>query len=542
MIRTPGYREPGVLFVSSCNRENPPLIHTLADLRLRARPRWALTNGALILCLSLSTGVTAQSVETPQGESSDRNLSESFLTRVEQSENLKPSELAALFVAAGGRDGSSYRREIENFAREFRDWLGKLGEEPESPEARMLAIQRFVFKERSFVADLDLRDPENLFPDSILKRRRGFCLGMSLLLADLGERVGWPLEIASAPRHTFVRYSSESDNFNLETTQAGRLRRDEWYIRRYAPAVREDGRELLRSLSAREIAGHLVNNYGYVLLETGELAAAQREFQRALSLYPGLVEAQINAGVLAARRQQFAAALRQFELALKRWPGDTGLRLNRTQALLKLGRLDDAIEELISLNRLGADSPELDRATRAAEALLYPTLTEAGSWKLKQQLVDGRLARRARVQGTQSGIRGTYYARPDLTEEKFTRIDPDVSFQWKWNSPDRSRLPRDHFSVRWQGLLRVPEADDYTFYITCSDGVRVWIDDRAVINAWRRANDNFSRGSIPLRAGLHEIVVEYYETVGEAGITTFVTAEKKTKTLNLSKLLIVLKQ
>ena len=79
------------------------------------------------------------------------------------------------------------------------------------------------------------------------------------------------------------------------------------------------------------------------------------------------------------------------------------------------------------------------------------------------------------------------------------------------------------------------EDDNYTFYVQVSDGVRIWIDGRQVMNSWRRANDSFPKGSIELTAGLHDLRIEYFETVGESGISILMTADKKERPLDMKK-------
>ena len=74
----------------------------------------------------------------------------------------------------------------------------------------------------------------------------------------------------------------------------------------------------------------------------------------------------------------------------------------------------------------------------------------------------------------------------------------------------------DHFSARWTGVLRVPEARDYTFYLTSDDGARMWVDDTRIINEWIDRSPTTTDAAIALTAGDHPIRVEYFENGGGA--------------------------
>jgi beta-glucosidase len=75
----------------------------------------------------------------------------------------------------------------------------------------------------------------------------------------------------------------------------------------------------------------------------------------------------------------------------------------------------------------------------------------------------------------------------------------------------------DHFSVRWTGYF-VPEAtDDYKFYVSADDGVRLYIDDERVIDDWQRHGETLDTASKHLTAAQpYKIRLEYFENTGTA--------------------------
>ncbi|OVE76407.1 hypothetical protein BVX97_01075 [bacterium E08(2017)] len=116
-----------------------------------------------------------------------------------------------------------------------------------------------------------------------------------------------------------------------------------------------------------------------------------------------------------------------------------------------------------------------------------------------------------------SGLVGSYYDNSDFTNLKFTRIDPQIDFDWGAGSPSNSIAPTT-FSVRWEGLLLAPESGMYSFSTLASGGVRLSIDDTTVIDDWdehiRQWQDS---SSVYLTAGnMYAIQLELTESGGDA--------------------------
>ena len=76
----------------------------------------------------------------------------------------------------------------------------------------------------------------------------------------------------------------------------------------------------------------------------------------------------------------------------------------------------------------------------------------------------------------------------------------------------------DNFSVRWEGKLKVPFDDTYTFYTISDDGIRLWIDGKLIINNWTLHAPIEDRGEASLGAGNHDIKLDFYEGRGGATI------------------------
>jgi len=120
--------------------------------------------------------------------------------------------------------------------------------------------------------------------------------------------------------------------------------------------------------------------------------------------------------------------------------------------------------------------------------------------------------------GGGDGLYAIYYSNEDFTGTQITRIDPEINFDWGYGTPDIT-LGEDNFSIRWTGQIRADYSEKYTFYTRTDDGVRLWIGNRLLIDAWVASGmDNERSATITLRAGSkYNLKMEYYEGTGAAG-------------------------
>ena len=96
---------------------------------------------------------------------------------------------------------------------------------------------------------------------------------------------------------------------------------------------------------------------------------------------------------------------------------------------------------------------------------------------------------------------------------------PAVDFpstQGAWSGLD-SRF-KDYFAARFSGSLWIETPGDYSFHLSSDDGAALWIDGAAVILDDAPHSYRTHSSTVALSAGLHEVVVGYYENTGSAGL------------------------
>jgi alpha-D-xyloside xylohydrolase len=117
--------------------------------------------------------------------------------------------------------------------------------------------------------------------------------------------------------------------------------------------------------------------------------------------------------------------------------------------------------------------------------------------------------------GQPGGLTARYYRGQNFETPVSTNTDAQVDFNWSEKPP--AGLEHDHYSVRWTGFVQAKQGGDYTFLATADDGVRLWIDDRQVVNDWNsRAVQTFT-AKVQLEADTrHRIRLEYYQEISAA--------------------------
>ncbi len=137
-----------------------------------------------------------------------------------------------------------------------------------------------------------------------------------------------------------------------------------------------------------------------------------------------------------------------------------------------------------------------------------------------------------KLSGYANPIDGKYFFQPDKNEhglaaEYFTnknlegkpavtKIDAQINFDWGGGSPFPN-FPDDNFSVRWTGVLKVPDGGDFIIDVVCDDGVRLFINDSLVINDWTdhaAQSDTYKMHFEKDKS--YNIKLEYYENGGDA--------------------------
>ncbi|GAB3905191.1 PA14 domain-containing protein [Larkinella knui] len=122
---------------------------------------------------------------------------------------------------------------------------------------------------------------------------------------------------------------------------------------------------------------------------------------------------------------------------------------------------------------------------------------------------------------TGNGLKGEYFDGTNFERKVFTRIDPQINFDWEGSRPGPG-LGRSYYSVRWTGKLYAPTTGIYKFTANVDDGIRLWVSGKKVIDVWRLNDNQTFRGEISLKAGqYYDLRVDYFNDPLGGSISLF---------------------
>lgn len=124
------------------------------------------------------------------------------------------------------------------------------------------------------------------------------------------------------------------------------------------------------------------------------------------------------------------------------------------------------------------------------------------------------------------GLRGRYYNGREFGELALTRTDAVIDFTWDGTTP--SPDIQNPFSVIWTGQVTPRYTDDYTFKTVNDDGVRLWVNNRLIIDDWTDHGPQERTGNVQLQANVPVAIwLEYYNGGGPGSVSlSWVSAQQ----------------
>jgi chitodextrinase len=114
-----------------------------------------------------------------------------------------------------------------------------------------------------------------------------------------------------------------------------------------------------------------------------------------------------------------------------------------------------------------------------------------------------------------TGWAGAYFANTTLSGAPIGRLDPTINFSWGTAAP-MPGIGADNFSARWTGQITPAKTGTYTFYTQADGGVRLYINDKLIINHWTAGANSQSATFAMTAATAANVRLEYFDTTGTA--------------------------
>jgi beta-glucosidase len=120
---------------------------------------------------------------------------------------------------------------------------------------------------------------------------------------------------------------------------------------------------------------------------------------------------------------------------------------------------------------------------------------------------------------SESGLTAEFFPNTTLTSPPaFTRIDPNIDFEWNNVSPAPS-VPAEDFSARWTGVLIPPVDGDYRLGVSSDGGSRLYLNDKIFIDDWAPHGERTLTTLVHLQAGhAYPIKLEYFHHSWESAV------------------------
>jgi tetratricopeptide (TPR) repeat protein len=239
-------------------------------------------------------------------------------------------------------EGRRYLSDLDDMVFEIRGRLKKK-RLPVNYKA-IEVINEYLFDELGFTSVSEASDPNDLFLHTVMDKKRGYCLSLSILYLSIGERLGLPLYGVVVPGHFFVRYDDGRTHFNIETTSKGGYADDEHYINKFKVPKNSDS-IYMTNLNKIQTLGCFFNNLGNSYNAVGDTNQAMLALERAVEINPSLAESHINLGNIYLDKNRTNDAIDEYETALEIDPDNAKIHNNLGNAYAKRGRMSDAISQ-----------------------------------------------------------------------------------------------------------------------------------------------------------------------------------------------------
>jgi regulator of sirC expression with transglutaminase-like and TPR domain len=181
-----------------------------------------------------------------------------------------------------------------------------------SPRERLDLLLAYLVRELGFHGNSsDYDDPRNSCLHTVLRRRVGLPITLSVLLIELGRRVGLPIVGVGLPAH-FLAAATDLPGVYIDMFHGGRLLSEfecRTLLRTKTQGAVEFEREMLRPISTRQILLRMLQNLKQLYSRRGKLDRALAASDRILLLAPAAAEEHRDRGLLQIQRRAFRAAV-----------------------------------------------------------------------------------------------------------------------------------------------------------------------------------------------------------------------------------------
>lgn len=218
-----------------------------------------------------------------------------------------------------GLDPAPYLQALDRMAAELATRLGRTANGPKF----LRVANHYLFEELQFRGnESDYYDPRNSCLDSVLDRKLGIPITLSVVYLEVARRVGQPMAGIGLPGHFIVQYDDGEYSTFVDPFHAGKpLTEEDCRI-----LAREVGVDIsaepstLRPVSNRYILVRMLNNLRSAYFRSKQYGKAVRALDLLVDAFPANGEYYKARGVARLHLREFGAAKADLEKYLKCTP------------------------------------------------------------------------------------------------------------------------------------------------------------------------------------------------------------------------------
>jgi len=262
-----------------------------------------------------------------------------------------------------------------------------------------------------------------------------------------------------------------------------------------------------------EVVEYMVFPRLLALAEIAWTPQAQRDFdafdRRLSGQYPRLAQAGIGFRIPAPWGLNDGMAVEQAHYTLDLRPRVPGSRIHYT--------LDGSVPTRASPQATGP--VDVDVPADGTVTVRTLTITADGRESgIHRATLRNRRYKAAQAVPEDARTKGVSYRYYEGEFARFSEMDAATpvrsgsaqSFDW------RGYGRHEHFGLRFEGWLQVPEDGVYRFRAQADDASALYIDDEAIVR--NETYDQPVEGSVPLRRGWHRLRLDFYQRSGDIGL------------------------
>ncbi|MDR4507213.1 MAG: tetratricopeptide repeat protein [Candidatus Brocadiaceae bacterium] len=200
---------------------------------------------------------------------------------------------------------------------------------------------------------------EHISLHKVLDTRTGNCVGLSILYLSIAEGLHLPMYGVSVPEHIFVRYDDGNFRQNIETGYKGMTTSDNYYInipQKKISSISIKNGCYLKNLTTDEVIADIYLNRSILQKEGGNIEAALKDVNHAISLHGNDAVAYCNRGVIHETTGDIERAIDDYNKAVSLNPDYAPTYYNRGSMYAKMEQLDMAIMDYSMALSLDPDS------------------------------------------------------------------------------------------------------------------------------------------------------------------------------------------